>query len=306
MSAALDLLLAHGLVARPDRVREVPAVGGIADGVRKISTFNKVVDSQNEIPDDSAGFSYAELTRDSLYPCLATSGDMGAHDLEELTDLLAAFAVWPSRAIFSFDPLAFAFRFDWDRAAVVMLGLVAAGSLVRYRFWCRYLCPLGAVLSLFEKVALLTRLAPGRRSSSCHVGVVVGEDLDCLRCSRCATLAPAPSRLPAGRAGDLLVVALVAAVLVAGAARVVAKWTPPPAPAPAVPWTDPMAEAEEMCVSPEGDGALEGSGTTLYRKDNKQYEFQRDVDLEKLRRLLESGRLSDREADYSVPLDSGL
>lgn len=236
--------------------------------------------------------------------------------------LLGAFAVWPVRSLFSFDPLAFAFRFDWDVAATVMLALVAAGSLLYYRFWCRYLCPLGAVLSLFEMVALAARLAPSRVSGRCHVGVVVGEDLDCLRCNRCVALAPASPRLPIGRGGDLLAVALVAAVLAAGAARVAAKWTPQsdlgapravasspeagegPATTAAQLWTDPGDAAAQQCVAPVPDEAAGACGPKLYRRDDKQYEFQRDVDMDKLRRLLESGRLSGREADHFVPLDS--
>ncbi|WP_295444125.1 4Fe-4S binding protein [uncultured Thiodictyon sp.] len=69
-----------------------------------------------------------------------------------------------------------------------MLGLtsaVLAASLVYYRFWCRYLCPLGAFLALGNKLALLQRLAPPRRFSHCDLGVKGEYDLDCIRCQRC-------------------------------------------------------------------------------------------------------------------------
>jgi len=238
--------------------------------------------------------------------------------------LLAFFVAWPSRSLFSFDPLAFAFRFHWDPAAGAMLALVAAGSFLYYRFWCRYLCPLGALLSLFEKVALLARLSPVRRSAECHVGVLAGQDLDCLRCNRCVALAPPLPRLAPARGRDAIVVVMVVAVVAAGGARVVSKWTRPAASvsppveatvtpreprsqaAPEKLWSDPAAAAEGMCLVPAGDGTGDLGAPRLYRKDDKQYEFQRNVDLDRLRRLLESGRLSGREADYFIPLEPGV
>ncbi len=60
----------------------------------------------------------------------------------------------------------------------IVLTLLFAGilalNLVRDRFWCRYLCPLGALLGLVSKVALLRRT----------VGDV------CIECQRCARACP--------------------------------------------------------------------------------------------------------------------
>ncbi len=54
---------------------------------------------------------------------------------------------------------------------VLLFGLVLALNAIRARFWCRYLCPLGALLGLVSKVAWLRRTL----SDSC---------IDCARCAR--------------------------------------------------------------------------------------------------------------------------
>ncbi len=58
-------------------------------------------------------------------------------------------------------------------AALLLAGVLALNAL-RPRFWCRYLCPLGALLGLISKVAWLRR--------------VVGET--CVDCGRCARACP--------------------------------------------------------------------------------------------------------------------
>ena len=55
--------------------------------------------------------------------------------------------------------------------AVLLFGAVLALNAVRARFWCRYLCPLGALLGLVSKVAWLRRTM----SDSC---------IECARCAR--------------------------------------------------------------------------------------------------------------------------
>jgi MauM/NapG family ferredoxin protein len=58
-------------------------------------------------------------------------------------------------------------------AALLLVGIVALNA-VRARFWCRYLCPLGALLGLVSKVAIVRR--------------VVGSN--CIECQRCARACP--------------------------------------------------------------------------------------------------------------------
>jgi NosR/NirI family transcriptional regulator, nitrous oxide reductase regulator len=66
-----------------------------------------------------------------------------------------------------------------------LTSLVLVASLFHYRFWCRYLCPMGGFLALGNKLALLQRLAPQRRFEHCDLGVKGEFDLDCIRCNRC-------------------------------------------------------------------------------------------------------------------------
>ncbi|MCX7669486.1 MAG: 4Fe-4S binding protein [Anaerolineae bacterium] len=56
---------------------------------------------------------------------------------------------------------------------LLLIGILAL-NLVRERFWCRYLCPLGGLLGLVSKVALLRRT----------VGTT------CIECQRCARACP--------------------------------------------------------------------------------------------------------------------
>jgi spermidine synthase len=70
---------------------------------------------------------------------------------------------------------------------LLVSGISLVGALVHYRFWCRYFCPLGALLALGNKIALLRRISPQRRYERCDLGVSSEFDLDCIHCHRCIT-----------------------------------------------------------------------------------------------------------------------
>ena len=86
-----------------------------------------------------------------------------------------------------FDPMQYAFGDHWPGWILAIAGLVLIGALFYYRFWCRYLCPMGALLALGNKFALLQRWAPPRRFNHCDLGVKAEFDMDCIRCNRCLT-----------------------------------------------------------------------------------------------------------------------
>jgi polyferredoxin len=112
----------------------------------------------------------------------------------------------PYRTLFS---LHWLFELDfaemWPGFAI--LGVVTAGALLIERAWCRYLCPLGGVLSVLGHFSLL-RI---RRSEanctgcalcerSCPVGIPVAEvkfavDTDCVGCLVCVETCPQPGAL---------------------------------------------------------------------------------------------------------------
>jgi hypothetical protein len=85
----------------------------------------------------------------------------------------------------SFDPMQHVFRGRVAGWLAVIALLAVLGALVWYRFWCRYFCPVGALLALGNKLALGRRLGPTRRFDHCDLGVADEYDVDCIRCSRC-------------------------------------------------------------------------------------------------------------------------
>jgi hypothetical protein len=133
--------------------------------------------------------------------------------LKHLLLAVMLIAVWVSGETLwaSFDPMQHVFGGRLSDWMLTLAAVVLLGSLFYVRFWCRYFCPLGALLSLTNKIALLERFAPRRRFEHCDLGVHHEFDLDCIRCSRCLTGAdttvrrlvrresPASSRQPPDR-----------------------------------------------------------------------------------------------------------
>jgi ferredoxin-type protein NapH len=70
------------------------------------------------------------------------------------------------------------------------------GMVLIARFWCRYLCPMGAILSLFNRVSLLhLRWEPklcshcGACATECPMGIdphLEHDDHNCIKCGQCA------------------------------------------------------------------------------------------------------------------------
>lgn len=115
----------------------------------------------------------------------------------------------------------------------VLLAVLAAGLFIE-RFWCRYLCPLGAALALVSRFSFLKVrrseskcLACGKCARSCAMGLAcdkgnVQGNGECIVCGRCSSVCPAAgaigtsaaqrplSFLAAGLAGVLLFAAVIA------------------------------------------------------------------------------------------------
>ncbi len=94
--------------------------------------------------------------------------------------------ICPARAIFSFDP---------TPLFLIILAVFFVFSLLVERGSCKYLCPMGALLAIFNKISPL-RLAResgcnhcGRCDSECSMGIqAVPDNLDdpeCVRCLEC-------------------------------------------------------------------------------------------------------------------------
>ncbi len=98
----------------------------------------------------------------------------------------------------------------------ILIALLFAGILalnaIRQRFWCRYLCPLGALLGLVSKVAWLRRVVGetcvdcGRCARACPTGTIDasrGFASDPAECTMCLDCAPACARAGAELPGPL-------------------------------------------------------------------------------------------------------
>lgn len=126
-------------------------------------------------------------------------------------------------------------------AWAVFLGAVVGAGLFVERFWCRYLCPLGAALGILGKVSPL-RVGNSGGCNDCGLcrkacpvqlhpekGNVSGAE--CLSCGRCVSAAPSKCDVRfrwMGRSVRVLSVGIAALVLFFGsytAARAMGYWT---------------------------------------------------------------------------------
>ncbi|MCE5258894.1 MAG: 4Fe-4S dicluster domain-containing protein [Chloroflexi bacterium] len=86
---------------------------------------------------------------------------------------------------------------------VGLLLAILALNLIKRRAWCRYLCPLGALLSLTARAALLKRTVSkdctscGACARSCRMGAIdprkafASDSGECIECMDCAVICPA-------------------------------------------------------------------------------------------------------------------
>ena len=75
------------------------------------------------------------------------------------------------------------------------LAVILLSSVFVYRFFCRFLCPLGAIYSLFNKVALFGIKVNTHRCTSCHACTRTCKldahkinDRECIRCGDCRSV----------------------------------------------------------------------------------------------------------------------
>jgi len=84
---------------------------------------------------------------------------------------------------------------------ILTLILTIALALVISRFWCRYICPLGAIAGTFNKLSLLTIQLDKQKCKKCVVcleecpmGISepesIGSSTDCILCGKCVEKCP--------------------------------------------------------------------------------------------------------------------
>jgi polyferredoxin len=151
------------------------------------------------------------------------------------------------------------------------------GSVFYTRFWCRYLCAVGAFLSLFNKVVILKRYVPAKKFGSCEFGLTGKDQMDCIYCDRCRYQARTvvkkehllrPHHAPAKAVSQyFVVVVLIAAILIS---------------------TVSVSRFSQVI----GAGIGQSAGTQSTGGE------PRDVDLQRIRTMIEQNMLSDREAEF--------
>ncbi len=106
-----------------------------------------------------------------------------------LFSLVIVFFTTGSKRFLELDPLTLAFnRQFWTES--LSLGLILAVAVLLAaafvtRIWCRYLCPTGAFLSLFNLAGWLGRFLPAKKFGRCEFGLGGRDHLDCIHCDRC-------------------------------------------------------------------------------------------------------------------------
>lgn len=197
--------------------------------------------------------------------------------------LIIIFFLSRNRTTLGTDPLISIFNLQfWQLSILVVAAIALVGSVFYTRFWCRYLCPAGAFLSLFNRLAILKRYLPAKRFGFCEFGLTPNDQLDCIYCDRCrfspktslqeistrrAESAPAGVLSRCFVVGVLAVGTLLSAISVKRFVQVIPT----------------SIEAQATFVSSAGQ--------------------TRDVDLQRIRTMIEQKRLSDREAEFYKKLE---
>ena len=94
-----------------------------------------------------------------------------------------------------FCPVRAVFSLKMTSLLWLTLGVFLAGSILVERFWCKYLCPLGATLAIFNKISPVRLVSSstcnncGRCDIECSMGIedVPNNlaDAECIRCLEC-------------------------------------------------------------------------------------------------------------------------
>jgi Na+-translocating ferredoxin:NAD+ oxidoreductase RnfG subunit len=160
--------------------------------------------------------------------------------------------------------------YDFQSAMLLIVATVLIGSIFYGRFWCRYLCPAGAFLSLLNNVAILKRYLPAKRFGRCEFGLTPKDQTDCIHCDRCRYGSQPHKRIEVKehkRTQVLVPFVLAAAIFVSA-----------------------VSISRFLQVVPTGSDyyiALAPSGGQ-----------PRNVDMQRIRTLIEQKRLSDQEAEF--------
>ncbi len=201
--------------------------------------------------------------------------------------LIVLFFISRDRTILAADVLTEVFGFqisysDFQLTILVVMAIALIGSVFYKRFWCRYLCPAGAFLSLLNKLALFKRYLPGKRYGRCEFGLTTTDHMDCIYCDKCryetkplAVVKPLPA---VGYSPSKLVSRYFLAGVVITAMFV-----------------STISVNRFLEILPTGVEKTAFSASSGGQP--------RDVDIERVRRMIGEKKLSDKEAQFYEKVD---
>lgn len=191
--------------------------------------------------------------------------------------VIAVFFASRNRTTLAGDPLISIFGLhltgrDIHSSVLWIAAAALIGSVFCTRFWCRYLCPAGAFLSLLNAVALLKRYLPAKKYGRCPFGLTGRDNADCIQCDKCRFEEFDRTGTPPRESAKVFVVCVLVVALLTSAVSV----------------------GRFLEVIPAG-----AEGTALSASGGQP----RDVDLQRVRTMIREKRLSDREADFYKKTD---
>ncbi|MHC4426425.1 MAG: 4Fe-4S binding protein [Planctomycetota bacterium] len=186
--------------------------------------------------------------------------------------VIVVFFASRNRTTLAADPLISVFNLQFaihDLQSTMLLVVAAAliGSVFCTRFWCRFLCPAGAFLSLLNNLTVLKRYLPAKKFGRCQFGLTGKDKMDCICCDKCRYEEYRSTGTQEQKtAWIFLTCVLVVAIFVST-----------------------VSVGRFLQVIPTGldIGAVSASGGE-----------PRDVDLQRVRTMIRQKRLSDKEADF--------
>ena len=187
--------------------------------------------------------------------------------------LIMVFFISRNHSTLASDPLisVFNLRFTQPEFRLVVLLIIAValiGSVFYTRFWCRYLCPAGAFLSLFNMVLILKRFIPAKIFHNCEFGLTFGDKVDCLYCDKCRFEKHITDRTEAQNVTKVFLIYVLAAAIFVSAISV----------------------SRFLQVMP---AEFNGPVTSVSAGGEP-----RDVDLQRIQKMIQQKKLSDKEAQF--------
>jgi hypothetical protein len=194
--------------------------------------------------------------------------------------LVIVFFICRDRTTLAADPLISIFNlrfsnYDFQPTMSLILATALIGSIFYGRFWCRYLCPAGAFLSLLNHVAILKRCLPAKRFGKCEFGLTTKDKMDCIQCDRCRYIKSAHkvTREQKYKGTQVLIPCAIAIAIFISAVSI-------------------NRFLEVIPIGQDYSAVLAPSGGQ-----------PRDVDIQRIRTMIEQKKLSDKESEFYKKLE---